>query len=352
MTRAGGLVKIAGGALDRQAGDGDRDVMPLVGPLDVATFTRDDVENVRDALDAKIASGALNWKTARYAWATFIKLCDDAANAKRRDLRVRSDNPTAGVRAPDRGVRKLKQYLFPSEVLRFVSCKDVPLTWRRNLAVAVYLYMRDGELRSCDGRTSIWTTPWLVRALCADPVHPRGRGFAGRGGRVPRPPRTGLDRFCTESSRLGLDGVQERQGPGHWPGRFAPLAERGGRDSNARVAAAVYVNDFDGLSGPLCGGHDQNEHESRPFEARSRPFVQVMAKPTPEEFEDAIARAMLDGRGDVAEELARALRARRESKAAGVLDSSHGCRRARPPDRGGPCDPLRSTRHRGVAGPR
>ncbi len=32
-------------------------------------------------------------------------------------------------------------------MLRFVSCERVPLAWRRNLAVAVYLYMRDGELR-------------------------------------------------------------------------------------------------------------------------------------------------------------------------------------------------------------
>ncbi len=122
-------------------------VLPIVGALDVATFVRDDVENVRDALDAKIVSGALNWKTARNAWGTFIKLCDDSANAKRRDLRMRTDNPATGVRAPDRGLRKAKQYLFPNEVLRFVECEDVPLTWRRNVAVAIYLYMRDGELR-------------------------------------------------------------------------------------------------------------------------------------------------------------------------------------------------------------
>jgi integrase len=122
-------------------------VLPLVGHLAVATLTRDDVENVRDALDAKIASGEMNWKTARNAWAAFTKLCDDAANAKRRELRVRADNPATGVRPPDGGVRKMKQYLYPSELLRFVSCEDVPLTWRRNLAVAVYLYMRDGELR-------------------------------------------------------------------------------------------------------------------------------------------------------------------------------------------------------------
>ncbi len=122
-------------------------VLPIVGALDVATFTRDDVENVRDALDAKIASGALSWKTARNVWATFTKLCDDATNAKLRRLRVRSDNPAAGVKAPDRGAKKAKQYLFPSELLALVACEDVPLSWRRSVAVAVYTYLRDGELR-------------------------------------------------------------------------------------------------------------------------------------------------------------------------------------------------------------
>lgn len=64
-------------------------VLPLVGHLEAAGFTCNDVEDVRDALDAKIASGTLNWKTARNAWATVTKLCDDAANAKRRELRAR-----------------------------------------------------------------------------------------------------------------------------------------------------------------------------------------------------------------------------------------------------------------------
>jgi len=122
-------------------------VLPLVASLDVATFTKDDVENVRDALDGKIASGALNWKTARNAWAAFCTMCSDMGSSKRRDLRVRKDNPAIGVHAPDRGARKVKQYLFPSELLLFVSCEEVPFVWRRNLAVAVYTYLRDGELR-------------------------------------------------------------------------------------------------------------------------------------------------------------------------------------------------------------
>ena len=69
----------------------------------------------------------------------------DACGAKQRDLRVRQDNPASGVHGPDRGVRKAKVYLWPSEFLKLVSCADVPLRWRRAFAVTTYLYVRAGE---------------------------------------------------------------------------------------------------------------------------------------------------------------------------------------------------------------
>ena len=74
-------------------------------------------------------------------------MCSDMVNAKKRELRTRSDNPCRDVKPPERGARKAKQYLFPSEFVRFVSCQDVPLRWRRAVAVAVYTFLRDGELR-------------------------------------------------------------------------------------------------------------------------------------------------------------------------------------------------------------
>ena len=43
-------------------------VAPVLGPLDARTFTRDDVERLRDKLDARIAAGALSWKTAANVW--------------------------------------------------------------------------------------------------------------------------------------------------------------------------------------------------------------------------------------------------------------------------------------------
>jgi len=109
-------------------------VLDLIGTLDVHTIGRDAIERVRDDLDRKIAGGAFSWKTAANVWTVVTSMFDDAMNAKKRELRVRSDNPCKDVRAPDRGAHKAKQYLYPSEFLTFVSCADVPLRWRRAVA--------------------------------------------------------------------------------------------------------------------------------------------------------------------------------------------------------------------------
>jgi integrase len=122
-------------------------VLPVLGPLDVTRFGRDDVERLRDALDVKIADGTLSWKTAANCWTVITSMCSDMVSSKRRELRVRDDNATDKVRAPERGGNKAKQYLYPSEFLTFVSCEKIPLRWRRAVAVAVYTYTRDGELR-------------------------------------------------------------------------------------------------------------------------------------------------------------------------------------------------------------
>jgi hypothetical protein len=132
-------------------------VLPTLGLLEAATFTREDVEKLRDDLDAKIRRGwsvgvdgqrrKFTWKTAANVWTLVTSMCADMVNAKRRDLRVRTDDPTSNVKAPDRGGDKAKQYLYPSEFLQFVTCEAVPRRWRRAVALAIYTYTRDAELR-------------------------------------------------------------------------------------------------------------------------------------------------------------------------------------------------------------
>lgn len=117
-------------------------------PKHVRDWTAEDVRALVRALDAKVQAGELSWKAARNVWGTASKMAADAVKSKLDSLRVRTTNPCADVEGPDRGEKRAKQFLYPSEFLQFVSCEDVPLSWRRAVAQAVYLFVRDGEHRA------------------------------------------------------------------------------------------------------------------------------------------------------------------------------------------------------------
>ena len=73
-------------------------------------------------------------------------MCKDIVDAKRRDLRVRADNPAERVHAPERGTRPAKQYLYPSEFASLIGCSGIDRVFRTLYAVAVYTYARSNEL--------------------------------------------------------------------------------------------------------------------------------------------------------------------------------------------------------------
>lgn len=123
---------------------------PTLGSIAMESITRDQLEDIRDALDRKVQTKQMAWKTSAHVWGTLRKCFDDATNAKRRDLRVLTVNPATGIKAPDRGSRAGKQYLYPDEFLKLVSCERVALRWRRVFAIAVYMYARDGEVKALD----------------------------------------------------------------------------------------------------------------------------------------------------------------------------------------------------------
>ncbi len=123
-------------------------IVPALGPKHVRHWTRDDMRGLSLALDRKVQAKALSWKTALNVWGTATKMCDDATESKNDELKCRDENPALRVRAPDRGEDPEAQFLYPSEFLKFVSCAEVPHRWRRLVAVAIYTYGRDGELRA------------------------------------------------------------------------------------------------------------------------------------------------------------------------------------------------------------
>lgn len=145
--------------------DGDRaklatHVFPLLGALGVREVARDDLKRLVADLDAKTRRGhtidakgkrrPFGWKTAGNVWNVVRALFRDARGAKRVDLCVRDDNPADGVAGPDQGTTKAKTYLWPSEFLALVTCPRVPLRWRRLFALAVYTFVRAGELSALE----------------------------------------------------------------------------------------------------------------------------------------------------------------------------------------------------------
>lgn len=123
-------------------------VLPHIGEIPIRKVAKLDLERLVQTIDDRVRAGELGWKTALHAWSLVSSMFRDAAASKRLNLRVRDDNPAAGVAAPDKGANKAKVYLYPSEFSKLVACAEVPLEWRRLFAVAVYTYARAGELRA------------------------------------------------------------------------------------------------------------------------------------------------------------------------------------------------------------
>jgi len=136
-------------------------LLPVLGVKHPRDWTKRDCEAVRDSLDAKITAGSwerqigdttrrydFGWKRAWNVWALFTSACKEAANSKNRALKVRDDNPCRDVKPPERGAKKQKQWIYPSEFLQLLNCDAVPERWLLMYAVLVYTYLRPNELKA------------------------------------------------------------------------------------------------------------------------------------------------------------------------------------------------------------
>ena len=85
-------------------------------------------------------------------WSALTSSFKAMTSSKRRDLRVLDGkpNPCHGVEPPgDRDSRKArrKTFLYPREAAALLACEAVPREWREIYALALYTYVRPGELR-------------------------------------------------------------------------------------------------------------------------------------------------------------------------------------------------------------
>ncbi len=136
--------------VDTDRGRLELHVLPLFEGKAIATATKDDVRAVVERLDDAVRAKSIAWSTATKVWGLVTKMFSDACESKVAALRVRAENPAKDVRGPDRGARKGKQWLYPSEVTALLARGDVPLRWRRLYALAAYLYVRPGELAALE----------------------------------------------------------------------------------------------------------------------------------------------------------------------------------------------------------
>ena len=132
-------------------------IAPTIGHLPIRSITRDQVEAIRDALDDAArqwakhgeAKGRLAPKSAQNVWSELTSTMAAACSSKKRELRVLTVNPCTSVLPPDRGATRRKPFIYPSEFLSLVTCDDstVSREWKELHTIAVYTYLRPGELR-------------------------------------------------------------------------------------------------------------------------------------------------------------------------------------------------------------
>jgi integrase len=130
-------------------------VSPIIGHLPIATIRRDDVENVRDALDLEVKKrrteglgAGICGSTAKTNWGIVRSTFKHAVSARNRALRVRADDPTNGIIAPLSTAPPTKTFIYPVELTRLLACEKVPVKWRVTYCIATYLYLRPEELKA------------------------------------------------------------------------------------------------------------------------------------------------------------------------------------------------------------
>lgn len=124
----------------------DHHLGPFLAKNHPSKWTAEDLRNIVAELDSKVQSGKLSWKSALNIWGTATSMCSDAVSSKVDALRCRGDNPSRDVKGPDKGADKQGPFLYPTEFSQLMQCKKVPVRFRRIVALACFMGLRQGEL--------------------------------------------------------------------------------------------------------------------------------------------------------------------------------------------------------------
>ena len=197
-------------------------IYPMLGERPIATVTKNELKDFVTFLDRTVIAGELSAKSAMNLWGIVSKMFSDACASKDRTLCVRDDNPADGVRGPDRGPRKVKTFLYPSEIVALLACERVSLSFRRVVALATYLGLRSGELK-----TLRWEDLDLDRGIIQ--VH---RGFDRMRKKDKATKGNAARKFTMEPAVLPLLRAMKAEGSGE--GRVTPMPSQSGLSTALR----------------------------------------------------------------------------------------------------------------------
>jgi hypothetical protein len=164
---------------------------PRIGHLAI-TAPREElanaIEELRDDLNAAVRAyvkrgkaergdtSRTSGKNAALAWGVLVTGFNCACKAERRSgLRVRSDNPCDGIRAPEKSPPKYKTVLRPTEWLSLAQCDRIHADWRETYAVMLYEYLRPGEGRVLEWETDVDFITNKIRVSKASQATPQRR---------------------------------------------------------------------------------------------------------------------------------------------------------------------------------
>lgn len=134
---------------------------PHLDHIPIAALDRSHIEIVRDSLDSYTRAGKLHPKSALNCWGVLTKAMREAVSSKLPGIRCRDTNPCDNVAAPDRGESRVRPWLTPNEVFQLLDSPLVPLGMRQVYAIAVYTYLRPGELAAATWGDVSFTTRCL-----------------------------------------------------------------------------------------------------------------------------------------------------------------------------------------------
>jgi integrase len=130
-------------------------ISPRIGTRPIAAVTRDEIEDIRNALDEEVKKRktlglehGIAGTTAMNVWSVLRTTFKEATAARDRALRARTDDPTHGHKPPLRSPERTKTFVYPTEMAKLLACAAVPRAWRETYAVASYTYLRPEELEA------------------------------------------------------------------------------------------------------------------------------------------------------------------------------------------------------------